>query len=177
MLARRPLRDGTRRPATSRFGDDIWDLTPALLQRHKNALILNFPTLPARFRQAARELCYALLTRDLPPGERESAPDTIRVYFTALKQFITWADQRGILSLRRCHPADLDAYNDHLLASGWAVTYQAQRRHAVRLLWLYADKLTSDALTFDPALVPSWAGRAAPQPGRRERHARASPSK
>jgi hypothetical protein len=37
------------------------------------------------------------------------------------------------------------------------VTYQAQRRQAVRLLWLYAGKLTSDALTFDPALVPSWA--------------------
>ena len=37
------------------------------------------------------------------------------------------------------------------------MTYQAQRRQAVRLLWLYAGKLTSDALTFDPALVPSWA--------------------
>jgi hypothetical protein len=95
VLAGRPLRPGARRAATSRFGDDVWDLTPALLQRHKNALILNFPTLPARFCQVARELCYALLARDLPPGERESAPDTIRVYFTALKQFLTWADQRG----------------------------------------------------------------------------------
>lgn len=157
VLARRPLRPGTRRAATARFSDDVWDLTPALLQRHKNALILNFPTLPAQFRQAARELCHALLARDLPPGERESAPDSIRVYFTALKQFLTWADQRGIPALRAVTPADLDAYNDHLLASGRAVTYQAQRRHAVRLLWLYAGKLTSDALTFDPALLPSWA--------------------
>jgi hypothetical protein len=40
VLASRPLRPGVRRAATSRFGDDIWDLTPALLQRHKNALIL-----------------------------------------------------------------------------------------------------------------------------------------
>jgi len=68
VLARRPLRDGTARTATSRFSDDIWDLTPALLQRHKNALILNFPTLPAQFRPAIKELCYALLACDLPPG-------------------------------------------------------------------------------------------------------------
>jgi len=162
VLARRPLRPGTRRAATARFSDDIWDLTPALLQRHKNALILNFPTLPAQFRQAARELCHALLARDLPPGEKESAPDSIRAYFTALKQFLTWADQRGIPALRAVTPADLDAYNDHLLASGRAVTYQAQRRRTVRLLWLYAGKLTSDALTFDPALVPSWADPPAP---------------
>ncbi len=78
VLASRPLRPGARRAGTSRFGDDIWDLTPALLQRHKNALILNFPTLPARFRQAAKDLCYALLARDLPPGERESAPTSPR---------------------------------------------------------------------------------------------------
>ena len=157
VLASRPLRPGARRAATSRFSDDVWDLTPVLLQRHKNALILNFPTLPARFRQVAKDLCYALLARDLPPGERESTPDTIRVYFTALKQFLTWAGQRGIPALRDVTAADLDAYNDHLLASGWAVSYQAQRRQAVRLLWLYAGKLTSDALTFDPALVSSWA--------------------
>lgn len=157
VLASRPLRPGARRAATSRFGDDVWDLTPAMLQRHKNALILNFPTLPAQFRQAVKDLCYALLARDLPPGERESTPDTIRVYFTALKQFLTWAAQRGIPALHAVTAADLDAYNEHLLASGWAVTYQAQRRQAVRLLWLYAGKLTSDALAFDPALVPTWA--------------------
>lgn len=157
VLASRPLRPGARRAGSSRFGDDVWDLTPALLQRHKNSLILNFPSLPARFRQAAKDLCYALLAGDLPPGERESTPDTIRVYFTALKQFFTWAGQRGIPALRAVTAADLDAYHDHLLATGWAVTYQAQRRQAVRLLWLYAGKLTGDALTFDPALVPSWA--------------------
>ena len=164
VLASRPLRPGARRAGTSRFSDDVWDLTPALLQRHKNSLILNFPTLPARFRPAAKDLCYALLSGDLPPGERESTPDTIRVYFTALKQFFTWADQRGIPALRAVTAADLDAYNEYLLASGWAVTYQAQRRQVVRLLWLYAGKLTSDALTFDPTLVPSWAG--APASGR-----------
>ena len=157
VLAGRPLRPGARRASTSRFGDDVWDLTPALLQRHKNALILNFPTLPARFRQVAKDLCYTLLARDLPPGERESTPDTIRAYFSALKQFLTWADQRGIPALRAVTPADLDAYNEHLLASGSAASDQWQQRHAVRLLWRYAGKLTSDALTFDPGLVPSWA--------------------
>ena len=157
VLARRPLRDGTARTATSRVSDDIWDLTPALLQRHKNALILNFPTLPAQFRLAVRELCYALLTGDLPPGEREPAPDTIRSYFSALKQFLTWLDERGVMLLRSLEPADLDAYNDHLLTSGLSLSHLAQRRHAARLLWVYAGKLTSDALTFDPGALPGWA--------------------
>ena len=163
VLARRPLRDGTARTATSRFSDDIWDLTPALLQRHKNALILNFPSLPAQFRPAVRELCYVLLTCDLPPGQREPAPDTIRCYFSALKQFLIWAGQRGNTSLRSLTPADLDAYHDHLLTSGPSPRRQAQQRHAVRLLWIYAGKLTSDALTFDPGLLPGWA---AAQPSR-----------
>ncbi len=156
VLARRPLRDGIARTATSRVSDDIWDLTPALLQRHKNALILNFPTLPAQFRLAVRELCYALLTCDLPPGERESSPETIRSYFSAVKQFLTWLDQRGVMSLRSLGYADLDSYNDHLLTSGRSLSHLAQRRHAVRLLWIYAGKL-SDALTFDPGALPGWA--------------------
>ncbi len=165
VLARRPLRDGTATAATPRFSDDIWDLTPALLQRHKNALILNFPTLPARFRPAVRELCYALLTCDLPPGERESSPDTIRGYFSALKQFLAWLDQRSVTSLRSLAPADLDAYNDHLLTSGRSPSRQINQRRAVRLLWIYAGKLTSDALTFDPGLLPGWAAAPSSRPG------------
>ena len=90
-------------------------------------------------------------------GEREPAPDTIRSYFSTLKQFLTWAVQRGATALRSMEPADLDAYNDHLLTSSRSPSRQIQQRHAVRLLWIYADKLTSDALTFDPGLLPGWA--------------------
>jgi hypothetical protein len=74
------------------------------------------------------------------------------------------------MSLRSLEPADLDAYNDHLLTSGLSLSHLAQRRHAARLLWIYAGKLTSDALTFDPRALPGLGCRAV-QPGRRELHA------
>ena len=108
---------GARRATTSRFHDDVWHLTPAVLQQHKQAVILNFTTLPDLFRFVAKELCCAMLVRDLPPSERESRVETIRGYFVGLSLFLRWADQRGVPSLAAVTPGDLDAYNDHLLAS------------------------------------------------------------
>jgi len=157
VLAKRPLRRGARRAATSRFHDDVWHLTPAVLQQHKHAVILNFAALPERFRLVAKELCYALLACDLPPGERESGVDTIRGYLVGLGQFLSWVDQRGVPTLAAVTAADLDAYNDHLLAGRRSIGNCAQRRHAVRLLWRYASKLTADALTLDPNTLSSWA--------------------
>ena len=42
VLHNRPLRPGYQLEETSRFRDDVWILTPALIQRHQQALQLNF---------------------------------------------------------------------------------------------------------------------------------------
>ena len=63
------LRSGVNLSDTSRFGDDVWDLSPINHQEHLRRNILNFPTLPQRFQLVAKELFYALLVGELPPGE------------------------------------------------------------------------------------------------------------
>ncbi|KUM67175.1 hypothetical protein [Streptomyces curacoi] len=64
VLGRRPLQHGLKRQATSRFGDDIWDLTPAVLQDHGARISLRFPSLPAVYQPVTKDLFYALLTRE-----------------------------------------------------------------------------------------------------------------
>jgi hypothetical protein len=171
VLAKRKLRKGARRADTSRFLDDVWILTPAVLQQHKFALILNFTTVPEQFRQVAKELCYALLIFDLPPGEPPTSLDTIRGYHVGLGQFLTWLDKAGVATLSAVTAAHLDAYNDHLLAAVRSTGWAAQRRYAARMLWSYASKLTTDALPTDPGLLHSWAS----QPGKKQRAENATP--
>jgi hypothetical protein len=59
VLAGRPLRSGSRLEGTSRFSDDVWRLAPAIVQVQERTVVLNFPTVPARFRPAAKRLFYA----------------------------------------------------------------------------------------------------------------------
>src|SRR6266496_3760719 len=56
VLHGRELRDGARLEQTSRFGDDRWVLTPAILQRHERGAVLDFTRVPAAHRAVAREL-------------------------------------------------------------------------------------------------------------------------
>ena len=68
VFATRPLRTGVRLEDTACFGDDVWNLLPAMLQKHKKTLQLDFTTIPAGFRLAIKEVFYAMLTADPPPG-------------------------------------------------------------------------------------------------------------
>jgi Phage integrase, N-terminal SAM-like domain len=158
VLAGRPLRRGAGRLDGSRFNDDIWDLTPAILQGHQDSLMLNFRAVPAPFRPAAKELFYILLTAtDLPPGERKRSIASIRGYFSGLRDFFGWADERGSQVLSSLRPDDLEAYHERVLRQRKSVTVQRRYRGAVRMLWTYAPKLASGGLPFDPGQVPGWA--------------------
>lgn len=72
VLEGHELREGIDLADTSRFGEDVWDLGPINHQDHLVRNILNFPTLPARFRAVSKELFYALLVGELPPGRSVS---------------------------------------------------------------------------------------------------------
>lgn len=64
VLAERPLRPGTSLEGTSRFGDAVWDLTPALLQAHHGHARLDFAAVLAPLR----------LARQREPDEELAAP-------------------------------------------------------------------------------------------------------
>jgi hypothetical protein len=160
VLAKRKLRAGLKLADTSRFGDDVWLLTPAIHQRHGRSLILDFRTLPVRFRLVAKELFYRLLTGDLP-ADCASARDiaTIRAYFSAVKYFLGWVDQRQASALSDLTPADLEEFGRRLAIERISGVRRLHKWRAARLFWLCRAKLTADRLTFDPAALLAEDGR------------------
>lgn len=160
VLAKRKLRAGLELTDTSRFGDDVWLLTPAIHQLHGRSLCLAFRTLPERFRLVAKELFYRLLTADLP-ADCASIRDimTIRGYFSAVKYFLAWVDQRQTATLSDLTPADLEEFGRCLGSERITEVKRLVKRRAARLFWLCRTKLTADHLTFDPAAFLAEDGR------------------
>jgi hypothetical protein len=91
----RDLRDGINLADTSRFGDDVWHLHPINHQDHLTRNILNFPSLPGQFRAVTKELFYALLVGELPPGEIRLKQFSVRSAFTCVKKFLDWPTAAG----------------------------------------------------------------------------------
>jgi hypothetical protein len=157
VLGDRPLRAGVRREATSRFRDPIWNLGPANHPRHGRRLTLNLTTVPEQFLLATKELFYALLASEPPPGHLLLRVETIRRHFSSVLGFLTWADNRGVRSLAALTAEDLAAYQDHLLRrQGATATWRHRQRHAVRLFWVYRARLLTDQLMFDPDGLEAW---------------------
>lgn len=160
VLHARGLRRGFRLEDTSRYSDDIWRLYPAQLKEHERALGLNFPTIPARFRPAAKKLFYNLLSGPLPDGEDRMEIASVRGTFTSLKRFLVWLDKRwpaDRLDLSELTGSDLDDYRKHLLI---AIPDSPDRRQTVRaaprLLWRWRANLDADCLLFDPLHLDGW---------------------
>lgn len=153
VLAGRELRPGTAAHELSLFDQDKWVLTPALLMKHAYACSVNFALIPPSFRQVAKEYIFALLTMDDPAGVASVGVKMIRSRFGALKEFLLWAEARGITLLGELAAADLEAYRDHIEAQRIGQNAREEKRRAVRSLWLYRAKLHSDTLTLDPGVV------------------------
>ncbi|MFF4512085.1 hypothetical protein [Streptomyces mirabilis] len=173
ILHARQLRPGARLEDTSRYSHDIWVLTAARLQAQECALILNFPTLPQRFRPAAKRLFYALLALKAPDGEDALGIATIRGKFGEIKRFLKWLDarwppERNVLS--ELSPADLDDYRKHLLTRFPNNRAQRERSRApLRLLWRWRQHLGEHALRFDPLHLDGW-GESGPNQRKGENH-------
>jgi hypothetical protein len=150
------LRVGTELATTSRFGDDVWDLDPINHQDQLVRNILNFPTLPEQFRAVTKELFYALLVGELPPGELRLKQVSIRSAFTHVKKLLDWAHKQGSCSLASMTREDCEGYQQWLLKTDLSPSQRGMARRAVRLFWVYRDGLHTDRLTFDPQRLESW---------------------
>ncbi|MEU9658728.1 hypothetical protein [Streptomyces chartreusis] len=170
VLANRPLVAWADVDSTSRFRDDIWDLSPALHMLHNRSLKLNFTVLPDQFRLPAKELFFALLRNDHPYGQPELAILTVHRRFGRVKDFLIWAAERGTQQLSTLGQEDIEAYDARIGSHRADATVRSGKRTAARSLWLYRTKLTSDALTYDPQIVfdatPTAANQAAQRGGR-----------
>ena len=161
VLHGRELRDGARLEETSRFGEDRWVLTPAILQRHQPGAVLDFTRIPAAHRAVARELFYGMLSGPLPPGLPRVAITTVRKTFTAISYFLTWVAARAAASpprpatLAGLTPANLEDFHRHLTVTTRTRGLRAHYRASARLLWHYRA-IVSDPLSFDPAGLEGW---------------------
>ncbi len=161
VLADSTLRDGVDLESTSRFGDDVWDLTPALHQAHQSSCKLYFGTLPAGFREVAKELFFAFLAGPLLPGQSRAGIGRIRSHFTQVKTFLEWLDTRGVQCLAEVTSTDLTAFNVLVMSKDISDTSRRALRTAARAFWIYRQQLPTDQLTLDPYTLEGWtkAGR------------------
>lgn len=152
VLDGRELRPGSTLTSTSRFADQVWDLTPALMQKHQRGKKLDFTTLPTRYRRVAKELCYAKLAGALPEGHRRPGVVSVRIQFTEFKILADWLDSHGRPAIGQITPGHVDAFRKAQAARGISASWAAQLRQTVRELWVFGD-LLSERLPFDPRVV------------------------
>lgn len=155
VLSGRPLRAGCAAEATSRFSDDVWDLTPALLKKHDSHVILDFGLIPASCRQAGKELCWAMLSGTLPPGEDRPAVSGIRTGFTDYVRFLRWTAGRTA-ALESLTGTDLEDYQRFLISALPNLHTRQRARSGVRKFWLWRDSMPSGGLRFDPLHLDGW---------------------
>ena len=172
VLHARPLRAGAVLEDTARFVDDTWRLAPAIRQQQRSSLILPFTDIPARYKTVAKELCYAMLSGDLPPGETRSGIDSIHRVLRELKVFLAWLHGRVPAAGGPTGPAladltgtDLLDYQRHLMATCPSLGLRDVRRAAVRRLWRYRTRLSGDPLPFDPRHLDGWGETQQPPTG------------
>lgn len=157
VLADRPLRPGHTLEDTSSFDGDVWDLTPAIFQQQARALVLNFAPIPAAYRTSVKELCYVMLSGDLPPNEARPKILSIRRHLVDLKRFTIWLDTRAQQQpLRDLTAADLAAYSSHLDSVLGRGASREVAEVAVRLFWRYRTVLPTDGLSVDPLDADGW---------------------
>jgi len=160
VLRGRPLRPGSRLEQTPRISDDIWPLSPAILQVHVSAVRLNFLAVPARYRPAAKQLIYAMLSGRLPDGELRRSISTVKSVFTEFRRFLAWLDAQDPAARRpglaSVTVADLAGYQRHLVAAGMPPRGRAFAQASIGYLWRYRHALPpAEQLQFDPRLLAS----------------------
>lgn len=155
VFAGRPLRPGRALESTSRFSDNVWDLSPGMLKKHERRFILDFRPIPASHREIGKELCYAMLAGPVPPGEDRPAVATVRTAFTDYARFLKWAAGRNT-SVTGMTGADLEDYQRFLATSLPNPGTRKRACSGVRKFWLWRSSLPSGGLRFDPLHLDGW---------------------
>jgi len=151
----RTLRSEAVLEETARFSDEVWSLGPALLKKHERRFILDFTAIPASHRQVGKELCYAMLSGPVPPGEERPAVTTIRTAFTQYARFLRWAADRA-RRLDALTGNDMEDFGRFLIQTLPKASARQQARSGARKFWLWRDALPSGALRFDPKHLDGW---------------------
>jgi len=161
VLSSIPLRSGYDRNKLSRYGDDCWDLTPAVFRenaRRCHCTVIFGSLADPVAAEAMRAYLYARLNVRLPGWSPLLPPASIRQAFNHMKRFFEFlTNEQDTLSLAKVDQALLDQYAKVTLAS-------KRRQPAANVIMLkpiwhlyhYRAHLPHGGLKFEP-----WPGQSA----------------
>jgi hypothetical protein len=121
VRATQVLKAGTNETTLSRFGDDRWDLAPAIFRENvaRSVTVVNFSALhdPLQ-RLTAKEFLWARLNEPSPcPTQAGMAPTCARAALADLTKFMVFVFRHlGVFALHKVDQTLLDAYLSELRA-------------------------------------------------------------
>ncbi|MCI0140669.1 hypothetical protein KNN17_03660, partial [Arthrobacter bambusae] len=146
VLGDRPVVEGTDVSRLSRYEDDVWDLTPGILDHHSTTLVYRFDVFPENYREFAKQYVWTLINHDAPvmihtSGTPRLSLQSICTSRAALNRVLTWFDTVGITDLRSVRESDYDRLLAWLLTSNLKRDVAGDVLLAVRRLWSYRELL------------------------------------
>ena len=162
VLLNRQLRPGTQPSELSSFGDERWNLTPAIFEGHLQSVSLNFALVPAAFRETAKLYTWLELNHEnLLILRRASINGRLAVYTMLshtrnIRAFLDWLDLRGITSLGAVTDTDLERYLDHVREVEIRRGARSDLLQAVRRLWAFRELLPASGCLPE---APPWNGK------------------
>ena len=163
VLSVAEIKPGIDRAQLSRFGDDVWDLTPAIFRENValGAGILRFGALRDPWqRLTAKEYMWARLNGGSPNRRTVMAPTTARGVFDNVKRILHFIKRHaGVFAMDAVDQVLLDAYLAYARSSGTRTPQQISRILEVAIdLHRHQDVLTLGGYACRP-----WRGRNAPR--------------
>jgi len=159
VLVSAPLKPGFDRSDLSRFGDQSWDLGPAVFRENARRchVTVHFGVIgDAATERALREFLYARLNFVLPGRRQRLPPASVRQLFNRAKRFFDYVCATlGAMDLARVDQNLIDAYARLLRADKRRLpNVNAQLLEVIVDLYAFRGHLPSGGLKFEP-----WHGR------------------
>lgn len=152
VLLRRDFRPDHQPDGLPVFGDERWDLSAAVPDRHSAGQAIRWEIYPEPLRQQAKLYVFALLNvlDDPPrlPGARSHIPavKTIWSDLVFLRVFLHWLHDRDITALAQVGHRDLDRYLTHIQdRAGASTAWKRRALTAVQRLHAYQPLLPAQA--------------------------------
>jgi len=172
------LPDGTDPGCLSRFGDDIWDLSPLSLREHEPGRRINWASFPPVLRGGFKRAGWALITLPTPEALLERAATsrvehpstgTIAAVTEQWRRYATWLAARGITHLAEVDAACHEEWAAHQARRPAANRTRSQALDAVSTLWGYAPHLPpGDRIPMPPWEADGTRDYLPPEDGRNE---------
>ncbi|MBC7304355.1 MAG: hypothetical protein H5T78_25845 [Nocardia sp.] len=148
VLMSRPLRPGTNTDRLSRFGQDRWDIDPAIFEDHFCAHSINFATIPPPLRHEVKIYFWQLLNHTgaarLRGGNSRPSVRTVMAALGLLRPLLAWMNERSLTSFGQVTNPMLDDYLLALAEEPIRLQMKYQRLMEVKRLWSYRTALPED---------------------------------